>query len=214
MTSSRSCFFLALVVGCSGESFESRSTAATVTDIDSGAAATADAGTSVGASSSGGEGSIDVPGGSFGAGGLPSGGSSGSSSSGGLSGSGGKIGSGGSPPGSGGSSSGGLSGSGGVLGSGGSVACTLVTHDNGLGQTWQDCIPRGTYNRAQATRACEASGASTCLNTFGCVTGEIIVCGYASPNDVPYGCWQYAGGAVGYAKRTNGDCAAYTAPWG
>ena len=45
---------------------------------------------------------------------------------------------------------------GGSPSSGGAAACTPVTHDNGVGQTWQDCVPLGTYTRAQATAACNA----------------------------------------------------------
>ncbi len=49
---------------------------------------------------------------------------------------------------------------GGVVGTGGAVeadaGCALVTHDNGAGQTWQDCVPLGTYNQEQAMKACEA----------------------------------------------------------
>lgn len=41
-------------------------------------------------------------------------------------------------------------------------ACSPVTHDNGLGQTWQDCVPIGTYNEEQATKACKAWCATNC----------------------------------------------------
>jgi hypothetical protein len=36
----------------------------------------------------------------------------------------------------------------------------LVSHSNGVGQTWQDCVPLDTYNAAQALEACEAYAAS------------------------------------------------------
>ena len=49
---------------------------------------------------------------------------------------------------------------GGSLNTGGApevdAGCALVTHDNGAGQTWQDCVPLGTYDEAQAMKACEA----------------------------------------------------------
>lgn len=38
----------------------------------------------------------------------------------------------------------------------GDAGCAPVTHDNGLGQTWQDCVPSGTYDTSQAKKACEA----------------------------------------------------------
>lgn len=66
---------------------------------------------------------------------------------------------------SGGSSSGGASSaSGGVsAATGGTATCALVTHNNGLGQTWQDCVSLGTYNETQATKACKASVSVQCV---------------------------------------------------
>lgn len=50
------------------------------------------------------------------------------------------------------------------LGSGGGTdACTFVTHRNGVGQTWQDCVPLGTFNESQATKACKASVSVQCV---------------------------------------------------
>lgn len=47
-------------------------------------------------------------------------------------------------------------GTGGATSTGGSTGCTLVTHSNGMGQTWQDCVALATYDSAQATKACNA----------------------------------------------------------
>lgn len=47
------------------------------------------------------------------------------------------------------------------------MACApQYTHTNGLGQTWTDCTPLGTYNDTQALRACAASfdPAATCIH--------------------------------------------------
>ncbi len=44
---------------------------------------------------------------------------------------------------------------------GGSDACTPVMHMDGVGQSWTDCTPLGTYDEAEAMRACEAYVAST-----------------------------------------------------
>jgi hypothetical protein len=66
-------------------------------------------------------------------------------------------------------STGGAISTGGVLGSGGLVdACALVTHNNGRGQTWQDCVPLGTINDAQAVKACQASSATGCAASSSC----------------------------------------------
>ena len=95
------------------------------------------------------------PGGSPSSGGAGTGGSTGGSPSTGGTGTGG---------GSGGTSTGGALNSGGTPGSGGvaDAGCTPVPHDNGLGQTWQDCVPLGTYNQSQAVKACKASFADLC----------------------------------------------------
>lgn len=59
--------------------------------------------------------------------------------------------------------------------SGGTVVDAFVTHDNGLQQTWKDCVPLGTYNQAQAMKACKASSATTCSPSTRCgsTVGEI-----------------------------------------
>lgn len=105
---------------------------------------------------------------------------------------------------------GGSPGSGGTPGTGGD-ACVLVAHTSGIGATWQDCVPRGTYNEAQATRACEASGAPECRAT-NCGVGNLIVCGY-NKNYV-YGCWGYAGEFAGYAKAQSDSCSGFDWTWG
>ena len=43
--------------------------------------------------------------------------------------------------------------------------CTPLTHSNGLGQTYQDCAPLGTYNATTAMEACVAAfGGSACTD--------------------------------------------------
>lgn len=42
---------------------------------------------------------------------------------------------------------------------------TVYTHNNGAGQAWQDCVPLGTYDMAEAIAACGAfckDGSCTC----------------------------------------------------
>jgi|SRR5271155_2748710 len=86
-----------------------------------------------------------------------------------------------------------------------SDACTPVTHSNGVGQTWTDCVPLGTYNETQALEACGAFAAS--------VNGNDGICTYSnqfndcSPNTAvttttTMGVWAYAGGSVGHVARS------------
>jgi hypothetical protein len=82
----------------------------------------------------------------------------------------------------------------------------LVTHQDGVGQTWTDCIPMGTYNSLQATKACVAyctantcdgglsycipgGSLSTCDDTlqvvtaFNTVTNEYVAWSWTAPYD-------------------------------
>jgi hypothetical protein len=43
-----------------------------------------------------------------------------------------------------------------------SDACAPVTHADGLGQSWQDCVPAGTIDYAQAAAACAAASEGKC----------------------------------------------------
>jgi hypothetical protein len=73
-------------------------------------------------------------------------------------------------------------------------ACASVTHDNGFGATWQDCVPLGTYNLEQAMKACAASGVSACAPESGCP--DYAVHGALAGN------WGYEGIVAGYASAT------------
>jgi hypothetical protein len=94
---------------------------------------------------------------------------------------------------------GGTRGSGGSPGAGGAPACALVTHDNGLGQTWQDCVPLGTHDEAQAMKACKASGATSCFlgSTVDPKCGSVIMGMIANGCN---GVWGYAGATSGLAR--------------
>jgi hypothetical protein len=47
--------------------------------------------------------------------------------------------------------------------------CALVTHTNGVGQTWQDCAALGTHNRTEAQSACDAlTTTANCTAGTGC----------------------------------------------
>jgi hypothetical protein len=91
-------------------------------------------------------------------------------------------------------------------------ACSPVTHDNGFGSKWEDCVGRGTYNETQAMRACGASGAPECRAT-NCGVGDLVVCGYSAAQNYVYGCWGYAGEFVGRAKEGSDSCSGFTASW-
>jgi hypothetical protein len=76
--------------------------------------------------------------------------------------------------------------------------CTTYTHSNGMGQTWTDCVPLGTYDEVQAAKACEAYVA-----VMGGQCGADCIAGYSArePDDGGDGCngtcitvaiWMYA----------------------
>ena len=103
---------------------------------------------------------------------APGGGASGGAPDSGTAGSGaGGSGSGGAP--SGGAPAGGYGGSDG--------GCSLVTHETGLGQTWQDCAPLATYDLVEATQACEAwcnaVGCFSCFQGSACDASNSAVIG-------------------------------------
>ena len=179
-----------LLVGCGGSLFEPSFNSSFGPETDGGSdaaggAATVDSDSGVGAGGKvehahGGEGS-----GGRGAGGAQ--GSGGASTGGELSATGGT--------GSGGVTSTGGSGSGGAPEKDG--GCALVTHDNGLGQTWQDCVPLGTYDQAQAMKACAVSGEKSCLVVSVCGSSLPEVRGYNADNSLG-GRWGYEGVLAGY----------------
>lgn len=118
-------------------------------------------------------------------------------------------------------------GTGGALSTGGessstggaptSDGCALVTHDNGLGQTWEDCVPKNVYNLDQAMKACAASGANMCAVFSLCSVTDDTVRGYLNGSGV--GQWGYYGSGAGWAN-TGADAVCigaqgvYNKPWG
>ena len=105
----------------------------------------------------------------------------------------------------------GAGGADGTGGSGGSVtapdaggdACVLVTHSNGLGQTWQDCTPLGTYNEEEALKACKASVSTQCSVIQG-VCGDPLYLMEGYNNGTFVGAWGYGGLNSGYVSIGNG----------
>lgn len=78
------------------------------------------------------------------------------------------------------------------------------THSDGIGQTYQDCAPLGTYNSTTAYEACAAYSGSTgvCSPTPRCPAVP------AMANSVCYlhagmcACWDFSGASVGHVSRT------------
>lgn len=95
-----------------------------------------------------------------------------------------------------------------------------VTHSNGVGQAWTDCVPLGTYDQSQAMKACEAwCSARGCAGT-GCVEGpecgEYMALGRtAGPSAVMLGwAWGWSPATFGGGTTVNvpltsgGSCSA------
>ncbi len=79
-------------------------------------------------------------------------------------------------------------------------ACTPATHNNQEGQTWTDCVPLGTYNEAQAMKACAAFAASVVPLVISCTDSS---CGSGAETVEAIGTgltvfWAYAGPSAGY----------------
>jgi len=84
------------------------------------------------------------------------------------------------------------------------AACTLVTHTDGIAQTWQDCAPAGTYNQAEATAACEANGGAQCVVNNCAGSGSTAICD-VSPWTAGYcNCWVFSGPLVGNVNIQGG----------
>jgi hypothetical protein len=98
----------------------------------------------------------------------------------------------------------------------GDGGCSLpVVHANGLGQFFSDCVPLGTYNAAQAAKACAAAGAGACSpNTALCGNADMDCTTTANTCM----CWTYAGSTAGRARASGAGpiCQCPTAtdpPW-
>jgi hypothetical protein len=93
--------------------------------------------------------------------------------------------------------------------------CTLVTHSDGLGQSWSDCAPLGTLDLAEATAACVAGYGSN-------LACSSHICGSGQPSDPAFHavcgslvCWAYDGPYAGKVSLpSSGGCpSASGAPW-
>jgi hypothetical protein len=100
--------------------------------------------------------------------------------------------------------------------------CSIV-HDNGVGQTWTDCVPLGTYNIEQAMKACAAAygGDRTKCEKTACsgtpTPDGNAVCTNFALKTLPWGCWSHTGAFAGHAKMSPvgvevGNCPSDTSP--
>ena len=97
----------------------------------------------------------------------------------------------------------------------GSPACTYM-HANGLGETFVDCTPKGTYDLAQATEACASyTGDSSQCRAATCGATS-VVCSSAAA--LSCACWAFAGAGTGHVESSgqpgalNCVCPGPTAP--
>jgi hypothetical protein len=78
-----------------------------------------------------------------------------------------------------------------------------ITHDNGIGQSWYDCVAYGTHTQAQATKACEAYAGSGECGSRSCLSGQRAMCssGATAPDCI---CWGYQGAIQGWVNNAGG----------
>jgi hypothetical protein len=97
----------------------------------------------------------------------------------------------------------------------GDACCTGGTcetvHDNGVGQSFYDCQPKGTYDVTEATAACAAWAVAKGGSRSNCASysggGDSIVCSDAAGSTVPCNCWGYSGAVKGRVDNSgNSSC--------
>jgi hypothetical protein len=89
-------------------------------------------------------------------------------------------------------------------GTGCCAASCQVEHSNGVGQSFYDCNPLGTYTQSQAMSACAAYGGGTCAAYACSGNAGFLVCAAAgAPNCV---CWKYNAGNSGVTGKISTTC--------
>ena len=93
-----------------------------------------------------------------------------------------------------------------ILDAGACDGSGLVTHSTGVGQTWTDCVPLGTYTQAEAEAACRANGGTSCVVNTCSGAGQAICdrdpgvgAGYCT-------CWGFSGVAIVGRVVDTGSC--------
>jgi hypothetical protein len=97
-------------------------------------------------------------------------------------------------------------------------ACHTV-HENGLGQTFRDCVPLNTYDQPQAEKAAAAwaaaghAGATTHVADASSVCPQVMGVVCHQPGSGGCACWAYSGAAAGRVNQTNsGTCTSIPCP--
>jgi hypothetical protein len=90
-------------------------------------------------------------------------------------------------------------------------ACTPLVHSNGIGQTYLDCAPLGTYNVTTATEACAAWAATWGGSASSCSANS---CGLgAYDGQEHWANWAYAAGGAGHVQLQIVDgCPDFSSP--
>ena len=81
-----------------------------------------------------------------------------------------------------------------------------TAHSNGVGGTFYDCVPQGTYTQAQAFAACTSyTGNAAQCAVYGCTAnaGSLVCTPGAAPNCV---CWKYDPGNSGVNGKVSTTC--------
>jgi hypothetical protein len=85
-------------------------------------------------------------------------------------------------------------------------ACTPLVHSNGIGQTYLDCAPLGTYNVTTATEACAAWAATWGGSASSCSSAS---CGVGSEGATDgqghWANWAYESGNAGHVLLSTVD---------
>ncbi len=87
-------------------------------------------------------------------------------------------------------------------------ASCATTHNNGVGQSFYDCVAKGTYTQMQAGKACTAyTGNQFSCSAANCLSdaGDSVVCGAADSGSCV--CWNYVGNNISHVyKSGSGTC--------
>jgi hypothetical protein len=89
-----------------------------------------------------------------------------------------------------------------------SDVCVPVTHSNGIGQTWTDCVPLGTYNTMQALKACAAFLG---VSVPACNVSPVSDCGGGTVS-IAGGTWTYNGPNEGHVQTSPNVCPSVASP--
>jgi hypothetical protein len=94
------------------------------------------------------------------------------------------------------------------------AACLLITHNDGVGQNWQDCTQSNTHDIAQAEGACHAwCSASDCISCWqSSCDGEDYVFGEVSSGAETAMAWSVATDNVVEVDLATGSCVS-TGTW-